>query len=454
MNIYIHLEIAVRELDSKLLLAVKAALRGHDVLIGEGKTIDRLRERYKLAPGIFHTKSLTPNSQKKDLHSRLKEAGFLITSIDEEGGLLDPSYERFAQQRYSEDMLDLTDAVFCWGPQDFNQLGISFPAHRQLFHMTGSPRADLWRPEGKDFSVLPADLPEKPYLLVSSNFGLLNNYKTFWDLIQFERDAGYFERDPDFERERYYMAAETMILMYEFIKAIEHLASEFPEINIVVRPHPVERPESWKALIDPRFKNILITRSGAITPWVHNAVAVMHNGCMTAMEATLSRVPVLTFKPVNQEYPRAIPNALGVSVTTRSELADALRKLLQNGQDKAFAPDKNALRLVAERIWYEDGVLATDKIIEFWEKMSPKPVSGDTDWESIARKQSFRKLRGELSSAFKKKRKKGTGYKFPKTSLQEVEDKIAKIQKAASIPGNIAVKMLDDNVIFVTGKAG
>jgi hypothetical protein len=33
MNIYLHVEIAVRELDSKLLLGVLAAAKGHQVLV-------------------------------------------------------------------------------------------------------------------------------------------------------------------------------------------------------------------------------------------------------------------------------------------------------------------------------------------------------------------------------------------------------------------------------------
>lgn len=453
MNIYMNLEIAVRELDSKLLLAVKAAHRGHDVLIGEEKAIDRVRKRFALPPGVYHTKSLTPSRQKLELHGLLKQDGFAITSIDEEGGLIDASYKRFAQQRYSEEMLELTDAVFCWGPQDFNQLGESFPKHRDLLRMTGSPRADLWRLEGKDYSVLPDDLPKKPYLLVSSNFGLLTNYRNFWDLIRFERNAGYFERDPEFERERYYMAADTVIMMYEFIKAIEKLAGEFPNLQIVVRPHPVERPESWEALLDPQYENILITRSGSITPWVHNAVAVMHNGCTTAMEATLARVPVLTYKPVEQQYPREIPNALGVSLTTRTELADAVRKLLRGEHEAEFAPDERALALVKERIWCEQGSFAADNIIDTWEELGPETSNVSTDWERVVRQQQFRQLKSRLRSVFKKKQKKSKGFKFPKTTLEDVKSRIRKIEMAGNLTGKIGVKLLDDNMILVIGIA-
>ena len=41
MNIYLHVEISMRELDSKLLLGVIAASRGHQVLISDISEIER-----------------------------------------------------------------------------------------------------------------------------------------------------------------------------------------------------------------------------------------------------------------------------------------------------------------------------------------------------------------------------------------------------------------------------
>ena len=41
-----------------------------------------------LAPGIFHTKSLTPSAMKVARHQAMIDNGSMITSIDEEGGLL------------------------------------------------------------------------------------------------------------------------------------------------------------------------------------------------------------------------------------------------------------------------------------------------------------------------------------------------------------------------------
>ena len=71
MNIYINVEISSRELDSKLLLAVIAASRGHQVLISDMSGIDRgIRNKF-FKPGIFHTKCISPYKEKIDFHDSL-----------------------------------------------------------------------------------------------------------------------------------------------------------------------------------------------------------------------------------------------------------------------------------------------------------------------------------------------------------------------------------------------
>ena len=66
MNIYLHIEILVRELDSNLLLACLAAKRGHQVFISNLSDLDTGIKMGLITPGIFHTKSLTPNNKNSE----------------------------------------------------------------------------------------------------------------------------------------------------------------------------------------------------------------------------------------------------------------------------------------------------------------------------------------------------------------------------------------------------
>ena len=53
MNIYIHVEISVRELDSKLLLATIAASKGHQVIISDIETIISQAQKYLQIEGML-----------------------------------------------------------------------------------------------------------------------------------------------------------------------------------------------------------------------------------------------------------------------------------------------------------------------------------------------------------------------------------------------------------------
>ena len=115
MNIYLHTEIVSRELDSKLLLAVLAASKGHEVVVaGFGEIINGIKTGI-LKPGIFHTKSLTPGKIKIDRHQKLIDLGFGVTSIDEEGGFLLNDQNSFVKRRFSEKTINQASAVFGWG---------------------------------------------------------------------------------------------------------------------------------------------------------------------------------------------------------------------------------------------------------------------------------------------------------------------------------------------------
>ena len=129
MNIYIQVEVSSRELDSKLLLATLAAARGHQVIVSSVREILSGIKRGILPPGIFHTKSLSPGIEKIARHQSIIDTGSMITSIDEEGGLIDHGYDRFARARYSEKSIGQSSAVFGWGSEDVDTLKRIYSKH-------------------------------------------------------------------------------------------------------------------------------------------------------------------------------------------------------------------------------------------------------------------------------------------------------------------------------------
>ena len=167
MNIYLHVEISARELDSKLLLATIAASRGHTIIVSDLVGIEKGIKSGALAPGIFHTKSLSPHKDKIARHKNIINKGFMITSIDEEGNLNDYGYEGFAKTRYSDQTIEQSTAIFGWGSDDVDTLKKIYSNHSHKIHKTGSPRADLWKPFFSDYWNVPISAPKKPFLLIS-----------------------------------------------------------------------------------------------------------------------------------------------------------------------------------------------------------------------------------------------------------------------------------------------
>ena len=125
MNIYIHVESASRELDSKLLLGILAASKGHHVMISNLSDFIRSMKLRLLEPGIFHTKSLSHGPRKTNFHKDLKKKNFLITVHDQEHGVINKSTysDKFhTTTRIQEEDLKSCSAYFCWGKFDFRHL--------------------------------------------------------------------------------------------------------------------------------------------------------------------------------------------------------------------------------------------------------------------------------------------------------------------------------------------
>jgi len=456
MNLYLDVEIASRELDSKLLLATLAAKDGHHVFISSISLFRSLFKRGLIRKGVFHAKSLTPKESKIRLHHDLRAKGFKVTSIDEEAGLITFDYERFACQRFSEETISQASAVFCWGPHDAQELVRIYPSFKDKIHCTGSPRVDLWKSQFSSFWKIPKSMPARPYLLFSSNFTLLHNYRPFWERVKSEREAGSYKRDPKKVSNKYHRLLEQMRLIYHFINAIEYVADACKDIDIVVRPHPVENPEYWKAYLEPQPK-LHISRSGSITPWVNNAIAVIHNGCTTALEATVSGTPVITYIPIEQKYGNELPNRLGTRVHTKRELIDAVAAAVNKKSSNRQYTLPHANKIIEHKIYYREHELAADRIIKIWGKIGQDLPSETNDWNRISRLLNLARIKRRIRSILPFVRPStanvsAQSYKFPPLDSREITEKMDRLKSCLGITTQFDVRILDARGILVKKK--
>ena len=457
MNIYQHVEHAARELDSKLLIATIAAARGHEVVVSDLESIEKGLRRGVLAPGIFHTKSLTPSVMKVIRHQTMIDNGSMITSIDEEGGLIEHGYDRSAKVRYSEQTIGQSSAVFGWGEEDVEVLKQFYPKHSSKIHKTGSPRADLWKSLFSDYWGVPPGVPKKPYLLVVSNMSYANYQEPFHNIVASNRKGGHFQRDPKLFIKNFEVAAEDYLKTAAFIEAVQHLTKHNNGYDIVFRPHPNESLESWKIYLEG-IPNVHIIREGSITAWVNNAFAIMHNSCTTALEATVSEKPLITYIPFQQKHGYELPNGLGYCVKSKEELSNKVNNLFDvtRSDSNKKNVEKTLPKEVLKKIYLDRKELAAEKMIKIWENLAVDNniSSNSINWilfKLLLKLMKFNGMIGRILRSLSSgmiRPKKGN-FKFPSLKKEDVCERINRLKHILGIDEKIECKLLSDRTILI-----
>lgn len=439
MNIYIPVEVKVRELEGKTLLALAAAERGHTVVLGGKEDTLAFARRGTLKPGIFHEKSLTPSSGKLAALRELRARGHVITSQDEEHGLLDVSYEPFARLRYSKETYSIASRVLCWGAHDARGVRDLYGQEDSSTVVeTGSPRVDLWRREFTEYYARNRDsLTDEAghYVLVSSNLGTVLGVRPFWQLIDSlrEKHRGRVQQPVVAELEYSILrkAGWLMCLLSEYVRMIRTLAAAEPGMRVVVRPHPVEVVEGWRVLIGD-CPNVVVTREGPLSRWIRGAKVVIHNGCTSGFEAAVCGVPVIAYMPIRSEFERTVPNSVSYQTKSLGALLEAVRSV-SNGGSLGVDPRRRMeeAAVLRERFANLDGPLAVDRIVDQWEQLSTASLKQANDWAGLRRAMLGRRLRSGVGWAFSRVRPRRTSrwqsvskHKYPGLSDTEMRTNV------------------------------
>ena len=453
MNIYIPIEVKAREIESRTLLALAAAERGHVVVLG-GKedTLEAARSGL-LKPGILHDLSLAPSPVKVTYFRELLSRGHVITSQDEESGLLG-DYGGFARRRFSAETCSMASRVLCWGAYDARTL-------RELYghgdHVavveTGSPRVDFWRPEFLGYYARQQKALTKrfgSYVLVSSNFVRVLNIRRFWDLVRFRRNANQFE-DEESEYAMYGESGYLMCVLAEYVRMIRAVATARPEIRVVVRPHPLDAADAWRVLIGD-YPSVVVSREGTLGAWIRGAKLLIHNGCTSGFEAAACGVPRIAYAPITSEFEKTVPNAVSYRVDSLAALLDAVDAIVRG---RHLVPDaarnQCGQAVLRERFANLDGALGADRIVDEWEQLSSSSLESPNDWMRVRAAVLRRQLRGRMSRAlspFSRGRSKRspsiTRIKFPSLGDSEMRTIVSDLQSFLGRFGIVSYERLGD----------
>ena len=105
-------------------------------------------------------------------------------------------------------------------------------------------------------------------------------------LIRAGWDGAYIDR----------FLADLKQVFKNYLVEIGRLAEARPDRSILVRPHPFESEEVYRAAL-VRHPNVVVDGTGSVLDMIQNAAAVIHLNCGTAIEAVL-----LGKLPIQLEY--------------------------------------------------------------------------------------------------------------------------------------------------------
>ena len=352
--LYVPVEIKHREMLSRLFLGCCAAEAGFAVVIGRHSELDRYLDAFPV--GLFFDKCLSV-SKKRSFDRRLGR-GFTLTSIDEEaGGVF--SMPQFIRARYSQEYLKKSALTFFWSQKHLEIVQKYFPDAAIASAVVGNPRFDLCRPDlRKLFEASAAAIRERygDFILLVSNFGHANYFAGHAALVDLARKNGLFVGGAEYQN--YMGRVEHKARNLEaYANVLPAVRAAFPELAIVVRPHPAERVETWLKIAQP-IERCHVIYEGEANPWILASRAMFHHGCTTGLEGFLLDKPSVSFHPhPHEEYDTEPSVSVSLMARDPEELTSKLRQIVEDSAQAlpSPAPLHNYVRI-------DDGY-AADRIV-------------------------------------------------------------------------------------------
>ena len=440
--IYFPMEIASRELDSRLLLAVVAAARGFEIVLGQKWLIERNIER--MPPGVYCSKTLTVRDAK--MLKRARAAGYAVIAVDEEMPGLVVHDKKFWW--IAPDAVEATDLIFLPGTFNSEAFVESFGLPKGRVKQASNPRWDLLRPELRSiFTEEAEDLKRRygDFILINSNLGYTNSHKgSSAQMLQSLIDQG--KVDPaDTELMRQFDDFEVMEQANRaaLLDLLPTLARAFPDQKIILRPHPSEVSETWQEWTRG-FPNLSIVREGAAVPWIMAARALVHTNCATGVEAVALGRPALCLLPDdNPAHKRYLANQVNPVVRTTQE---AIGKIAEVLADPDSCYSAAMIARFRDCMSYDEDRMGADHII------------ADTEAFGIARggwsesPNSLSAWRPLFGYRWHQPDKNVRGTLFPHVDMDAVANRLEQFGRALGFENRLKIETCGTKVLLVSSR--
>jgi len=331
-------------------------------------------------------------------------------------------------------------------------------------HVTGNPRSDMLRPELRSFYEPEAEEIRKNhgrFILVNTNFNHVNAFFPAQNLFQPVNNTG---EAPQFGKAAVGMSREyaeglrdhKIAVFKTFKQLIPILDRTYPDHTVIVRPHPTESQQVYMDIAKD-CQRVKVTNEGNVVPWLLATDVVIHNGCTTGVEAYMMDVPAISYRAaINEAYDMGfyrLPNLISHQCYDIDQLQDTLTKILQGELGAATGDDR--AELVKQYLAAQDGPLACERIVEVLEKkmkrqpVLPKPPLSDRISGRVTA--NYRRIYKNI-----KKHIPGTHapahfhrHRYPGISLQELINRINKIQQVLGDTSKIKAEQISDQIFLI-----
>lgn len=438
-------ETQVREFDAKLFLACAAAERGFPSIIGSRYNIHL--EIASLPRGIYLGKDIRGSSLK--MFRIMEDLGYPIVAWDEEALLPYPP-ARYYKTRVSAEALHRVSATFAWGKENAD-LFRGFPGWGDMpIYETGNPRFDLLRPELRDYFATERDQLRNRYgnfILVNTNFGILNHYVPNLTSLQPTENESAQDED-EFKAG---LSEHRHAVFSHFQEMIPAMSKQFPDFNIVIRPHPSENHGIW-AEIAKQCSNVRVIFEGNVLPWILASRAVVHNGCTTAIESYVLDQPAVAYRPATSDhYEKELPNDVSFEAFDLNELLETLRGVI-NGETHLKTPEREML--IQRNLAGIAGAFASERILDVIEDLDEQIQLRRPGIAQYlrGRYRASSRARAKLRNANVPGHKNNSEYqrhRFPGIALSEVQERIARFGKLLGRFDAVRTSQVSENIFQI-----
>lgn len=253
------------------------------------------------------------------------------------------------------------------------------------------------------------------------------------------------------------LRAHKQVIFEAFQRLIPELERAFPDLKIVVRPHPTESQDVYRRIAS-QCKRVEVTNEGNVVPWLLATRALIHNGCTTGVEAFVLRVPAVSYRArVNEDYDCGfyrLPNLLSYQAFAFEELRNTLAKILAGELGAADGDERRAL--VDRYLAGLDGPCACERIVDILEEIvrgwsgTPPPslhrrLAG---WSLGNGRRLFKRLILYLPSA--RLKPQFYRHRYPGVSLEEMRTRLRRFQEVLGETRELKVEQIFDKIFSIS----